>query len=105
MAGLAPVYVTAQTQHRVIEGKVCYRGGEPASRAAVQLEDQVTLDVISRMTDKDGRYHFEGLNADHDYEVTATKGDLWSKSHHVSRFSSRPVETVVLYLQTSHARR
>jgi hypothetical protein len=99
---LAAMEPSAQAQHRVIEGKVLYKGGEPAIRAAVQLEDEVTLSVVSRMTDREGRYHFEGLNADRDYAITATKGNLWSKSHHVSRFSSRPVETVVLYL---HAER
>jgi len=99
---LAAVDASAQSRHRAIEGTVFYKGGEPANRAAVQLEDEVTLQVVSRITDADGHYHFDGLNPDREYQVTATKGNLWSKSHRVSRFSSRPVETVVLYLNPQH---
>jgi hypothetical protein len=99
---LAAVHASAEPRHRVIQGTVFYKGGEPANRAAVQLEDEVTLQVVSRMTDGDGHYHFDGLNPDRDYEVIATKANLWSKSHRVSRFSSRAVETVVLYLNPRH---
>jgi hypothetical protein len=102
---MAALGASAQPRHRVIQGTVFYKGGEPANRAAVQLEDEVTLQVVSRMTDVEGHYHFDGLNPDRDYQVIATKGNLWSKSHHVSRFSSRPVETVVLYLSPQHAAR
>jgi hypothetical protein len=100
---LAGIDASAQARHRAIQGTVFYKGGEPANRAAVQLEDEVTLQIVSRITDGEGHYHFDGLNPDRDYQVTATKGNLWSKSHRVSRFSSRPVETVVLYLNPAHA--
>ena len=102
---LAILPAAGQAGQRTIRGKVYFRGGEVATRAAVQLEDEVTLAVISQMTDGNGRYHFNGLNPDRDYQVTATKRGLWSKSHRVSRFSSRPIETVVLYLEPNRRRR
>lgn len=95
---LAGVHDPAQ---RKIEGTVCYRGGEPAAQAGVQLEDQVTLQVISSITDRDGRFHFTGLNPDRDYQVRATKKGYWSRPHHISKFSSRAIETVHLELRPS----
>ena len=83
---------------RNIVGTVYYRGGEPASGAAVELEDKTTLEVVSRLTDKDGKFHFAGLSQDKDYNLRATKVGYWSKPHVISRFSSKTTETVNLYL-------
>ena len=92
--------------NRRVEGIVSYRGGEPAVAAsvarcdaAVQLEDEVTLQVMSSITDRDGRFHFTGLNPDRDYQVRATKKGYWSNAHSISKFSSRAVETVHLELR------
>jgi len=85
--------------NRRVEGIVSYRGGEPAADAAVQLEDEVTLQVISSITDRGGRFHFTGLNPDRDYQVRATKKGYWSNAHSISKFSSRAVETVHLELR------
>jgi hypothetical protein len=90
--------VPAVSAERSIVGTVYYRGGEPASGAAVELEDKTTLEVVSRLTDKEGRFHFSGLSQDKDYNIQATKIGYWSKPHVVSRFSSKPTETVKLYL-------
>lgn len=83
---------------RSIVGTVYYRGGEPAQGAAVELEDKTTLEVVSRLTDKEGQFHFSGLSQDKDYSLRATKVGYWSKPHVVSRFSSKSTETVNLYL-------
>jgi hypothetical protein len=85
--------------NRRVEGLVSYRGGEPAAGAAVQLEDQVSLQVISTITDRDGRFHFTGLSTDRDYQIRATKKGYWSRPHNISKFSSRAVETVNLELR------
>jgi hypothetical protein len=84
---------------RVVAGTVYYQGKEPASGAAVQLEDRSTMQIVSRVTDREGHFRFTEVSPDHDYEVTATKKGYWSKSHSVSRFSSRSVETVDLVLK------
>ncbi len=85
--------------NRRVEGIVSYRGGGPDAGAAVQLEDQVTLQVMSSITDRGGRFHFTGLNPDRDYQVRATKKGYWSNAHNISKFSSRAVETVHLELR------
>jgi hypothetical protein len=87
--------------NRIVEGVVFYRGGEPAADAAVQLEDQVSLQVVSSITDRDGRFHFTGLSPDRDYQIRAMKKGYWSSPHNISRFSSRAVETVHLELRPS----
>ncbi len=89
----------AFSANRIVEGTVSYRGGEPASDAAVQVEDRTTLQVISHITDKNGHYHFEGLSQDKDYEIRATKKGYWSKSRALSHFNSRTLETVDLTLK------
>ena len=73
--------------------------GRRTADAAVQLEDEVTLQVMSSITDRDGRFHFTGLNPDRDYQVRATKKGYWSNAHSISKFSSRAVETVHLELR------
>jgi hypothetical protein len=89
---------SAQCAERRVVGMVVYKGGEPAAGAAVELEDRSTLQVMSRRTDREGHFQFSGLSEDKDYSVRATKNGYWSKTHTVSRFSSRPMEKVTLYL-------
>jgi Carboxypeptidase regulatory-like domain len=96
--GLGFVSHSAAGADRTVEGTVFFKGGEPAAGVAVQLHDKTTLEVVSHISDKDGRFKFVGLNPDKDYDLRATRKGHWSKTHSISRFSSRPVETVKLYL-------
>lgn len=89
---------SAVCAERNIEGTVFYKGGEPAAGAAVELEDKATMQIVSRRTDRDGHFRFMGLSQDKDYGIRALKKGYSSKPHNVSRFSSRSVETVTLYL-------
>ena len=89
----------AQAASRTVEGNVYYKGKEPARDAAVQLEDRITMAVVSRITGSDGHFRFIGLNPDRDYEIRAIKKGYSSSSHSISRFSSRSVEKVDLYLK------
>ena len=89
----------AQSNGRLVEGTVFYERGEPAKDAAVQLKNPTTLQVVSALTDGQGHYHFAGLDPDRDYEVRAVKNGRRSGVHNVSRFSSKKVETVDLYLK------
>ena len=89
----------AQEGKRSVSGTVSYRGGEPAAEAAVELENASTLEVISQRTDAQGHYHFNGLNPDREYSISATKKGYWSKRHSVSKFSSKSEMTVDLTLE------
>ncbi|HEX4808014.1 MAG TPA: carboxypeptidase-like regulatory domain-containing protein, partial [Bryobacteraceae bacterium] len=93
---LATALASAQSHQRSIHGTVIYRGGEPAADAAVELENASTQQVISQRTDAKGSYHFDGLNPDQEYSVSATKKGYWSKRHAVSKFSSKVIVTVDL---------
>jgi hypothetical protein len=97
--GLAFSPAIARAAERAVKGTVFYKGGEPAADAAVKLEDRTTMQVLSHRTDREGHYHFLGLNPDKDYEIRAQKNGHRSKSHTVSRFSSNAEETVNLYLR------
>lgn len=91
--------LAAQAAERIVTGYVYYKDKEPASGSAVQLEDRETMQVVSRLTDREGHYRFIGLNPDREYEIRATKKGYWSKSRVLSRFSSRLEERVDLYLR------
>jgi len=96
---LAGFSIFAAGAERSVEGAVYYRGREPVADAAVQLEDMSTLQVISHTSDRDGHFKFLGLSQDKDYQIRAMKNGHWSKPHTLSRFSSRSVETVELFLR------
>lgn len=68
----------------------------------MELEDKATMQIVSRRTDRDGHFRFMGLSQDKDYGIRALKKGYWSKPHTVSRFSSRSMESVTLYLVPGH---
>lgn len=61
----------------------------PAVGAVVQLKDMRTLQIRSFITQTDGTYHFNGLKADVDYQVTARSGDATAPTRTLSVFDSR----------------
>jgi hypothetical protein len=81
-----PFAAVAQ-QSRVLYGTV-KDGVEPVRGAVVQLENLQTLEVRSYVTQKDGAYHFTGLNPETDYQVWARRDDKESPKKMVSKFDS-----------------
>jgi len=61
----------------------------PAVGAVVQLKDMRTLQVRSFITQADGTFHFYGLKADVDYQLTARSGDATSPTKTLSVFDTR----------------
>lgn len=88
----------AQVTTRNVRGSVHYSDGEPARNAAVQLEDMATMQIISRRSNEEGEFLFQGLPTDHDLEVTAMHKGVWSKSKRVSRFNANKEAFVKLFL-------
>jgi Carboxypeptidase regulatory-like domain len=78
----------AQGDLRDITGSVTDKRGNALPGAAVQLENTVTLTVMSYITGKDGGYHFNGLQSDIDYTVKAKYRKFWSERKTLSKFSS-----------------
>ena len=84
---------------RSISGEVRLSSGAPASGAVVKLKDLKTLAVRSYLVAADGKYRFQNLPANVDYEVRADAPGMASASRTVSTFNSRPVVVVNLKLE------
>ena len=85
-------------QSRLLYGTV-KDGVEPVRGAVVQLENLQTLEVRSYVTQRDGAYHFTGLNPDTDYQVWARRDDKESSKKMVSKFDSAAKVKVDLALK------
>ena len=84
-------------QLRDLTGTVTDKRGNTLPNAAVQLENAATLSVMSYITAKDGRYHFNQLHDDVDYTIKAKYRNYWSASKTLSKFdSSKHVEIVLV---------
>ena len=77
-----------EANSRAVTGTVETADEKPVSGAVVQLKDMRTLQVRSFITLDDGQYHFSGLRADIDYELTAKSGDM-SAMKKLSLFDNR----------------
>ncbi len=79
----------AQPSTRTVEGVVLDQHSHPVAHAAVQIENDGTLQIRSYITQADGKYHFAGLNGDIDYALTAEYDGLRSHVRKLSKFDSR----------------
>lgn len=61
----------------------------PAVGAVVQLKDMRSLQIRSFITQADGTYHFYGLKADVDYQISARSGDATAPQRTLSVFDTR----------------
>jgi hypothetical protein len=88
----------AQFKERDVSGVVTDARGNALSRVSVQLENTRDLSVRSYITDKDGRYHFNGLNDDIEFTLRAKYRNYWSKPKTLSKFdaSSHPQVNLVI---------
>lgn len=74
---------------RSLQGLVTLPDESPAEGAVVKLKNLKTLQVRSYITQKDGKYHFQNLSTNIDYEVTADYKDFASSTRTLSVFDSR----------------
>ena len=74
---------------RSVRGAVTDQDGAVLSGATVQIEDTISLNVRSYVTDRAGAYRFYGLSQDVDYLLRAHYGGFWSPIHRLSAFDSR----------------
>jgi hypothetical protein len=78
-----------EANSRAVQGLVLLADEKPAVGAVVQLKDMRTLQVRSFITLNDGMYHFSGLRADIDYQLTAKSGEMVSGPRTLSIFDNR----------------
>jgi hypothetical protein len=80
--------LAAQPSTRTVEGVVLDQHSHPVAHAAVQLENDWTLQIRSYITQADGKYHFAGLDGDYNYQLTAEYDGLRSHVRKLSKFDS-----------------
>jgi hypothetical protein len=83
---------------RNLTGTVFLPGGEPAVGAIVKLRNLKTLQILSYITQEDGRYQFNNLSTTIDYEVRAEYEELVSKKRGLSVFDQRAQAVIDLKL-------
>jgi len=87
-----------EANSRSVMGIVVDVSDQPVTGAVVQLKDMRTLQVRSFITQGDGQYHFSGLRADIDYQITAKFGEMSSAPRNLSIFDNRKEAVVNLKL-------
>jgi hypothetical protein len=66
--------------------------------AVVQIKNTRTLQIRSFITQKDGSFHFVGLNPDIDYEIFARYRGRTSSTKTVSQFDSSEIVEIELII-------
>jgi hypothetical protein len=84
---------------RSLQGAVYDPSENPAGSAIVQLKNTANLQVRSYITKDDGRYQFQGLNINVNYEIKAVRGAMSSSVRTLSIFDSRKKAVINLRLE------
>ena len=96
---LWPVLAVGQKGTRDLSGTVTDHQHEPLKGAVVEVENDVTLGVISYITNRDGKYTFKRLVGDTDYRVWVTFHGRKSKVRQLSQFDTNRPKTVDFVLK------
>jgi D-serine deaminase-like pyridoxal phosphate-dependent protein len=91
-----PTPAVAQTNDRVVQGKVELSSGGMAKGAIVYIKNAKTLEVRTYISADDGSYRFGQLSQDTDYTVWAEYQGKKSKERTISSFDSKKVFNIVL---------
>ncbi len=84
-----------------LSGQVVDKNGNGLAQAVVHLKNKKTLEVITRISDGEGKYLFRGLNPEVDYSVHAEYQGASSDTQTVSMFDDRRDIYLVLQVDTS----
>ncbi|MGA2327178.1 MAG: carboxypeptidase-like regulatory domain-containing protein [Bryobacteraceae bacterium] len=90
---------SAQSRRRTVRGVVTGPYGMVLEGAVVRIKNTLTLRVRSYITQKDGRYRFQGLSPDVDYQLHANYRGATSPEKTVSRFDPRPIVEIDLRVE------
>lgn len=86
-AGMALAQKSPST--RTIRGQVLGPDEKPVFLAVVHLKNEKTKEVLSVITDKEGRYAFADLPLRSGYELYAEFEELRSRTRHLSSLDTR----------------
>jgi len=85
---------------RYLHGTVTDDTNQPVAGALVTLFNSKTNDKLTFITKRDGRYHFEDLSFNVDYNVQARYKNETSTQRKISQYDSRPDVVRMLELQS-----
>lgn len=74
---------------RNVQGVVSLPDGSPAEGAVVKIKNLKTLQIRSYITQTDGKYQFQNLSTNIDYELTAEWKDHASSKRTLTVFDNR----------------
>ena len=83
-----------------LKGIVVDHEGRPVGAAVVQVEDLISFQIRSFVTQEDGSYYFRDLTSNRDYTSRARYGRVWGSTRRLSAFDSRKEPTVNLRVDT-----
>ncbi len=83
---------------RSVQGAVTDADSNPVNGAVVHLKNAKTLQIRSYITKEDGKYIFQGLSTNIDYELKAEHQGASSDSKRLGVFDSRSKAVVNLKL-------
>ncbi|WP_263374546.1 carboxypeptidase-like regulatory domain-containing protein [Granulicella aggregans] len=84
----------AQFRTRDISGTVTDHQHEPLRGAVVEVENCVSLGVVSYITDRDGRYSFRRLDGDIDYRLWVNFRGHKSRVRQLSKLDEYKPQTI-----------
>jgi len=96
---LAAVAAGAQQDKRLVRGQVLDADGKEVESAIVHLKSLSTSEVLSVVTDEEGRYRFNDVDKKLDFEIYAEWRDQKSRTRKISQFDTRDIVTINLSLE------
>jgi cellulase/cellobiase CelA1 len=87
-----------ESELRTVRGTVVNKDENPVDSAIVYLKNLRTQDIVTHLSDSDGKFRFSGLDLNVDYEIHAEREGWASSSHSVSNFDTRKVFVLTLKL-------
>ena len=70
----------------------------PVDTAVVYLKNLRTKDIVTHLSDNEGKFRFSGLDLNVDYEIHAVHDDWMSSSRSISNFDARKEFVLTLKL-------
>jgi Carboxypeptidase regulatory-like domain len=95
-----PAAAVAQTNERVVQGKVELASGGMAKGAIVYIKNAKTLEIRTYISTADGSYRFGQLSPDADYTIWADYQGKKSKERSISSFDSKKTFNIMLKISS-----
>jgi len=96
---LAVLPAGAQQESRLVRGQVLSEDGKTVEGAIVHLKNLNTKEVLSVVTDKEGRFRFSDVGKKIDHEIHAEWREQRSRARKISQFDTRDIVTINLPLE------